>query len=212
MNEERRDHASRQPKPKPNIMCILITKEKGINFPTVRNIINCVESNPNGFAMAYNEDGAIVTFKTLDADEFIDEYKRVTKTHDAHDTAMIIHARIATHGTVKESNCHCWTGKVLGSPMAFAHNGILRIAPDGDMTDSETFFRHYVTECRDMRQFLNAVNRFIGTSKFAFLDGFGNILRFGPFIEERGVQYSNRSYMRHNARCADPRLWGSYAM
>lgn len=193
-------------------MCILITKEKGICFPPLKSIVNSVDSNPDGFAMAYNEDGRIVTFKTLDPDEFIDEYKRVVKTHDHRDTAMIIHARIATHGTVREENCHCWTGKVLGSKMAFAHNGILRVKPMYDMTDSETFFRYYVETSRNMTEFLDVVNRYIGSSKFAFLDVDGNILRFGPFYEERGVQYSNRSYMRHNARCADPRLWGSYAM
>lgn len=193
-------------------MCILITKEKGINFPSVRNIINSVESNPNGFAIAYNEKGAICTFKTLDPDVFIDYYKHFVQTHSERDTAMIIHARIATHGTVKESNCHCWTGKVLGSPMAFAHNGILRIKPYGDMTDSETFLRKFIQPCKKLSEFIGTVNEFIGSSKFAFMDADGNILRFGPFIEERGVQYSNRSYMRHNARCADPRLWGSYAI
>lgn len=193
-------------------MCILVTKEKGVRFPSVQNIINCVNSNPDGFAIAYNEKGVICTFKTIDADKFIAYYKHFVQTHDARNTAMIMHARIATHGTVNESNCHCWTGKVLGSKMAFAHNGILSIKPIYDMTDSETFFRYHVETSSNMAEFLGAVNAFIGTSKFAFLDGDGNILRFGPFIEERGVQYSNRSYMRYNARCADPRLWDSLAM
>lgn len=193
-------------------MCILITKEKGVRFPSLQNIINSVESNPNGFAMAYNHNGRIVTFKTLDADEFINEYHTVARTLDSRDTAMIIHARIATHGTVKESNCHCWTGKVLGSPMAFAHNGILPIKPYGDMTDSETFLREFIQPCKNLSAFLETVNEFIGSSKLAFMDAEGNILRFGPFIEERGIQYSNRSYMRHNARCADPRMWRPYAI
>lgn len=193
-------------------MCILITKGKRICFPSMQNIVNSVGSNPDGFAIAYNEDGVIKTFKTLDAAEFIDYYKDFVKTHDKRDTAMMIHARIATHGTVNESNCHCWTGKVLGIPIAFAHNGILPIKPYGDMTDSETFLRQYLQPCRNLRQFLGTVNEFIGSSKFAFLDGDGNILRFGHFIEECGVQYSNSSYLKYSARCADPRLWGSYAM
>lgn len=193
-------------------MCILITKEKGVHFPTLRNIVNSVESNPDGFAMAYNYNGSIVTFKTLNADEFIAEYKHVLRALNPRNTAMIIHARIATHGTVKESNCHCWTAKVLGSQMAFAHNGILSLKPYSDMTDSETFLRKYIQPCKNISQFLWTVERFIGASKFAFMDADGNILRFGPFIEERGVQYSNRSYMKYNARCADPRLWDSYAI
>lgn len=193
-------------------MCILITKEKGIQYPSPQTIANCIESNPDGFAMAYSYRGKLTTFKTLDPDEFMDEYEKVTEYLNASQTAMIIHCRIATHGTVKESNCHCWTGKVLGSPIAFAHNGILPIKPQDDMTDSETFLRQYLQPCKNLSEFLRTVNHFIGSSKLAFLDGDGNILRFGPFCEERGIQYSNRSYMRYNARCADPRLWGSYAI
>lgn len=188
-------------------MCILITKEKGVCFPSERSIVNSIANNPHGFSMAYNNCGEIITYKTLDAKEFMDEYRRVVKTYDHHDTAMIIHARIATHGTVNEENCHCWTGNVLGCEMAFAHNGILPITPVGDMTDSETFLRYHIELCDTMQSFLDEVNFYIGGSKLAFLDESGNILRFGSFITERGIQYSNRSYLSSNARCADPRLW-----
>lgn len=193
-------------------MCILITKEKCVNFPSKRNIINCVNSNPDGFAMSYNEDGKIVTFKTLDAREFIAEYERVTESHSPYNTAMIIHARIATHGSVKESNCHCWHSEVLGSEISFAHNGILSIKAEGDMTDSETFLRKYLQPCRKLSEFLSTVERYIGSSKFALLDTDGNIMRFGAFIEERGVQYSNYSFRRYQSRCADPRLWPQLAV
>lgn len=193
-------------------MCILITKEQGVNFPTKQNIINCVNSNPDGFAMSYNTADGIVTFKTLDAQEFIDEYDRVASTLSAENTAMLIHARIATHGTVKESNCHCWTGNVLGSNVSFAHNGILPIHPSGDMTDSETFLRDFLEPCQDLAEFLNTIDALIGSSKIAFLTESGSILRFGRFIEEYGIQYSNYSSHRYQSRCADPRTWRSLAI
>lgn len=188
-------------------MCILITKEKGIRFPSERSIINSIANNPDGFAMAYNDCGEIITYKTLNSNKFIKEYRRVVKEHDYRDTAMVIHARIATHGTINEDNCHCWIADVLGCEMAFAHNGILPISPVGNMTDSETFLRYHIEPCDTMQSFLDEINFHIGNSKFAFLDESGNILRFGSFITEYGIQYSNRSYMQSNARCADPRLW-----
>lgn len=194
---------------KTEIMCILITKEKGVHFPSVRNIENSIAANPDGFAMAWNEDGEVRVFKSMNPEEFMDAYKALAKRLSHRDTAMMLHMRIATHGSVGIKNCHCWKCNVLGSGMAFAHNGILRIPNRADMTDSETFLRDYVEPCETLSGVLNNIHTYIGTSKFAFIDGYGNLLRFGDFLEQYGVQYSNRSFMGYGRRSADPRLWGA---
>lgn len=192
-------------------MCILITKEKGVRYPSTQTIVNCMDSNPDGFAMAYSYKGRLMTYKTLDRDEFISEYEKVTTRCNPSDVAMIIHCRIATHGSVSVDNCHCWTGRILGCRMAFAHNGILPIEAQNDMTDSETFLRKYLQHSKTLTHFLKTVNKFIGNSKLAFLDSDGNILRFGMFITDFGAQYSNDSFRRAHAVHADLRLWRSYA-
>lgn len=192
-------------------MCILVMKKKGVEFPSSTIVRNCIAANPNGFAMSFNLNGKVETYASLDADDFLDEYRRVVASVDRFDTAMMLHMRIATHGSVKLSNCHGWKGNILGTEMAFAHNGILGIRNRGDMTDSETFLRDYLEHCTTMAEFMQTVEDNIGTSKFGFLDGNGDMFSFGSFITERGVRYSNASYRRERFayRVADPRLWGS---
>lgn len=79
---------------------------------------------------------------------------------------------------------------------------------EADKTDSETFLRLYAETAETFGELIGNIERFIGYSKFAFIDGNGNVVRFGPFIVDRGVQYSNQSFRAGNMRtCADPRLW-----
>lgn len=191
-------------------MCILVIKPKGVAFPNETIIRNCMESNPNGFSMSFNIGGDVVTYQTLAPNDFIAEYRKVVQALDRRDTALMFHARIATHGSVKLSNCHGWKGNILGTEMAFAHNGILRIPNRGDMTDSETFLRDYLEPCQSIGEFMSVVENNIGYSKFGFIDGNGNTIHFGDFITDRGVMYSNGSYRgnRYSRQLADPRMWG----
>lgn len=183
-------------------------KPMGVKFPTIKAVRNSVNANPDGFSMAYNENGVLVTYRTLDAEAFMDKYREVISTHCHLDTALMLHMRIATHGSVRVDNCHCWRGNVLGDEVAFAHNGILSIRNMRDKTDSETFLRHYAESCRDVYEFLDTVESNIGSSKFGFINGRGHMMRFGNFIEDKGVLFSNRSYMGNTyASMADPRLW-----
>lgn len=193
-------------------MCILIVKPCGAQFPELAAIQNSVDNNPDGFALAYNDGYKLKTYKTMSAARFLATYRRLAASLNAKDTAMIIHARIATHGTIGIKNCHCWKaleGRL--NEMAFAHNGILSIANRNDMTDSETFLRDYFEPSYIKGGWATAseiIRRKIGSSKFAFIDRLGTINTFGSFIHDGGCYYSNRSYEHQSfARCADPRYW-----
>ena len=196
-------------------MCILIAKPRGAQFPAIEAIQNSVNNNPDGFALAYNNNGKLEVYKTMSAARFISKYRRLAATLDPDDTGMIIHARIATHGALGLKNCHCWKsfpGEV--HEMAFAHNGILSVPNRDGMTDSETFLRDYFEPAFIRSQWMGAneiIRRKIGSSKFAFVDTSGNIRKFGNFINESdGCSYSNSSYTRSSfARCADPRCWST---
>lgn len=195
-------------------MCILITKQRGAQFPPVEYIKNSIENNPDGFAMAWNEDGELKTYKTMSARSFLSAYCDITASLDPAETGMIIHARIMTHGARELKNCHCWKSFIgTDDEMAFAHNGILSVPNRDGMTDSETFLRDYFEPAYIVGGWLRATNiisRKIGSSKFAFINRLGYIRRFGQFISDRGCYYSNASYARSNsARCADPRFWTS---
>jgi hypothetical protein len=118
--------------------------------------------------------------------------------------ALFIHARIKTHGTQKLENCHGWIEDKIG--LAFAHNGILSIKNRDDMTDSETFFRDIfapVFEVGGWDADERAIKACIGTSKFCFMDMYGNLIHYGNYIKgEDGILYSNDSYKK--------RTWDSY--
>lgn len=181
-------------------MCILITKDKGAEFPPIGNILNSAENNPDGFSLAWNEEGRVRTYRTLDRATFIRKYISLANRLGKDSSGMVLHARIATHGAVSLANCHCWTS-FAGTPgeLAFAHNGILAVPPRGGMTDSETFLRDYFEPSfarAGWRGASGVIARKIGFSKFAFIDKEGNIRRFGQFITEDGCQYSNTSYLR----------------
>ncbi len=192
-------------------MCILIAKPRGAQFPPAVHILNGIENNPDGFSLAYNAGASLVTFKTMSAARFMTKYKALAATLDAAETGMIIHARIATHGSVSLKNCHCWQSFAdTDDAMAFAHNGILSVPARDGMTDSETFLRDYFEPAFAAGSWLSASNVIrskIGASKFAFIDRVGNIRRFGHFISESGCYYSNASYSYRGTRCADPRYW-----
>ena len=178
-------------------MCVICIKEMGQKFPTKKSIQNCANSNPDGFAMMWNEDGIVKTYKTLDKRDFMKYYERFIKHHDHKVTALVIHARIKTHGSLRIENCHCWTA--LDNSIGFAHNGILSIANRADLTDSETYFRDifvpvFEGSCRNWEMAERTIDAIISTSKFAFLEGDGTIRHYGHYIKHQGNLYSNSSY------------------
>lgn len=180
-------------------MCILIVKRAGVKFPAMENIQNSCDNNPNGFSMAWIGEGKLQNFRCMDKKEFLQKYKELSNTLSYKSTPMIIHARIATHGTVNVNNTHCWLDTELG--IAFAHNGVLSIANRDDMTDSETFFRDIfvpVYRSRGWDGATLAIQAIIGSSKFAFLDRKGAIRYAGNFVDEKGVLYSNTSYLKRS--------------
>lgn len=179
-------------------MCIVGVKAKGVQFPTEKEIRNCISSNPDGTAMAWNEGGKIHVFKSMSAEKFVAKYLKMVKRCKAEDTALVFHARIATHGSTGLKNCHCWEGGGL----AFAHNGILSVANRGDMTDSETFFRDIflpIYNASGWKAAEKAIDACIGSSKFAFLDKNGRVWMYGHYQTQKDVNgkkmcWSNSSY------------------
>lgn len=178
-------------------MCVICIKEMGKRFPSKKSIQNCADSNPDGFAMMWNEGGVVKNYKTLSSREFMGFYKKFIKEHDHKATALVIHARIKTHGSLRIENCHCWTA--LDGKIGFAHNGILNIKNRADLTDSETYFRDIFLPVYEWSGFDwsvagKTIDAIIGTSKFAFLTGDGTIHHYGHYIKHEGALYSNSSY------------------
>lgn len=169
-------------------MCIIIAKPRGAKMPPFDIIQNCARRNPDGFGFATVEG----VFKSMNFNTF---YKHLQQVPE--DSALIIHFRYATHGSLKRANCHPFRDPKSG--VSFAHNGVLNIIPYKDMTDSETAFRGlYVPVLRkyglDSDELKKEVAGTIGGSRFAFLGPEGRIRLFGQFYEYQDCWYSNTNF------------------
>lgn len=168
-------------------MCILIYKPKGVEMPSKYILDKASLANPHGFGFVSSNHKL---YKTMSYERFMQELAKVDDSENC-----IIHFRLATHGSICRRNCHPFKQR----DVFFAHNGILRIQPINDMTDSETAFKTllyptiakfglYSDEVND------AVNSIIGYSKFAMMQN-DNVRLFGSFSRIKGSYYSNLRFL-----------------
>lgn len=174
-------------------MCIIIVKPAGAKMPPKAIINRCATLNPHGFGFATKDR----IYKTLSYEDFY----RELKTIDRNETA-ILHFRYATHGSVKEANCHPFRDEESG--VSFAHNGVLSIETANDMTDSETAFRTRIVPVIrkygfDSNSFDSENYKVIGSSRFAYIDSEGNYRLFGAFFKHGECWYSNRNFLPYSA-------------
>lgn len=183
-------------------MCVIMCKVSGADFPPVEEIKNCCDANPDGFGAMWADGKKVRLFKTMSKEAFLKFYETFAKSYPTS-VPLVIHARIATHGSKNINNCHPWldtngnTGRV-----GFCHNGVLSIKNRDDMTDSETFFRDIWLPAFKLggAKFCdNAVKACIGTSRFCFLYARGNVERWGNWEEGsvKGCFYTNSSWKKN---------------
>jgi glutamine amidotransferase len=131
----------------------------------------CVINNPDGAGYAIATiDGKLITNKGVLSWDILDEYVATVKNLGEKVTASAFHARIATHGSVCDGNCHPFK---IGNG-AMMHNGIISIKTDGIRTDSETFATEYLVPMGGIPHNPNVkevIEDFIGRgSKLVFID------------------------------------------
>ena len=179
-------------------MCVIMIKHKGVNMPTKKELKAMYMRNPDGCGFVSESDH----YKSMDFEDFYARLKKVPKSE-----ACLVHFRIATHGSVKLSNCHPFYDEKSGT--WFMHNGILAITPFKGKTDSETAFRKYLAPVIQKyglysKELQTVAGNIINSSKFAFMQD-GQIKTFGRFIEHKGCYYSNLYHLPYIA--LDYRHW-----
>lgn len=178
-------------------MCVAIYKPKGKELPSYTILNACALRNPHGFGFAT----ANRIFKSMDFDEFYNELKKVRPEEHC-----MIHFRLATHGSRKQSNCHPFAARINGEPrLMFCHNGILNIEPIGDTTDSETALRTIIAPTVrkygiDSKELKTAVSDILGGSKFIMIQG-DKAKLFGHFEQFQGCYYSNLHWLSYRYLC-----------
>lgn len=171
-------------------MCVIIIVPKGVELPSNEELRMAYNRNHDGCGFVTKSDH----YKTLHFGAFL---RRLSKRKI--DEGVIIHFRLATHGSIKVKNCHPF----YKNRFWFAHNGVLPIPTVNDMTDSQICFNTSIYPC--IKKFgwdspeLDVEMAYWSRcgSKFAIMHD-GEIKMFGKFIERRGCYYSNLYHLQYN--------------
>lgn len=171
-------------------MCVLIYKPKGKILPTYDTLKLCYDANFDGCGFA-TLNGVI--YKSLNFNDFYNQLITFTNINDD----IMIHFRLATHGSVKQTNCHPFFDKRF----IFAHNGILPIASKNDKTDSELYFKQLLPLLYEQglkgQIVKNYINSTIGFSKFCIFDTEKKQIKlFGTFEKYGSCFFSNMRWLQ----------------
>lgn len=152
-------------------MCLLSYFPSGV-MPDSQHLRNGAQVNADGhgWAIVKTDKSAIITFRSLDADDAI---KTFVKARDQHpDTPAMFHSRWGTSGQATRYNCHPFRVPGMGNTV-LAHNGVLYQPPVGDKRCDT---RHFAEEVMPRRYFRldklgvqNAIRQYIGNDKILVL-------------------------------------------
>ena len=194
-------------------MCIIVSKEKGLNIPSREVLKNCFDTNSDGAGMMYVEKGKVIIDKGyMTFDAFYDRLTMLDKKLKFKDRSLVMHFRISTGGNVDQGNCHPYpitdNRKRLRdlhtvSNLAMVHNGVISDYSrlDTTLNDTQMFVKDCVSVwynydknfCRNSKV-MDILEKIAG-SKLCFLDNEDNLYYVGKFIDEGGIMYSNTSYL-----------------
>lgn len=180
--------------------------------------------NPDGGGIAWiDENGKIQVYKSMKLKSFKRKFKEVTAKYGKSD--ILVHMRIATHGSVCLDNNHPFH---IDPNTVFAHNGIMpsefHPPAKSDMSDTRYFNQVFLQNVKptafDDEQFRTALGDIIGFNKLVILSANKRLKKESYIINEhmgtwdKGVWYSNthhKPYIRPtstfgNSNTIQPRL------
>lgn len=196
-------------------MCIIVSKEKGINMPTKSTLKECFLRNSDGAGLMYTKNNSVVIEKGfMNFGSFYKRIKELKKefNSDLKDVPMVFHFRIGTQGKNDEFTCHPFmiSNKSedlkrtrVKTNIGMVHNGIIstysRVRED-NLSDTQLFIKYCVSIFNKMNRNFYKDDEVldylysVAQSKLCFLDKEGNIYYRGDFIEDNGIKYSNNTY------------------
>ena len=191
-------------------MCIICVSRPGVRQPGETLIRTMFLNNPHGAGYMFARGGRVQIHKGfMSLDDFL---RAVRQEHFTATDSVVYHFRISTQAGVNPEMTHPfplsnqpWRMRRLDQRcrIGVAHNGIIRLTSDPDnaqYSDTAIFITDYLSQMvrgradlRDQRV-LDSVFQ-IAQSKFAIMDGGGYVATVGDFIDERGLLFSNASYL-----------------
>ncbi len=190
-------------------MCIIAVSKKGIKQPSLEQLRQMYQNNPDGAGYMFARNGSVHIHKGFMSWE--DLSRAVKAEHFTARDAVVYHFRISTQAGVKpamthpfplSSNIeHCEKLDMLCS-VGIAHNGIIRMTSSVKETrfsDTAIFIADYMTKLIRKKQdltdpaVLNMIDH-LTNSKWAIMNGDGEIVTVGNFTKDDGLLFSNGTY------------------
>lgn len=193
-------------------MCIIVYKPQGRKLPNVETLRACWDNNPHGAGMMWPDGNSVRIQKGyMSWDAFEEALFDLSERVDLVDTPVAFHFRIATHGSVKPGCCHPFAVKdsfehmrqtYIRADVGFMHNGTLSGLPTDDATsDSMAFAKSVLVPlkamCDDFMSDKRAIRVIDGStqgSRFLLMSKDGRVRKFGQWIEDDDILYSNGNY------------------
>lgn len=185
-------------------MCIIASIPRGAKI-SKSTLETMWQHNSDGAGLAWIEEGKVRVFKTMKLKPFLKKFEEVSKEHV--DSDLLVHMRIATHGSVCIDNNHPFN---VDTQTVFAHNGILprQFHPPAkrDISDTryfnETFLQYVKLAALDDSRFIKHLGEVIGSyNKLVILTANPKLREMSYIVNEtsgewsNGVWYSNDSYL-----------------
>ena len=187
-------------------MCIIVYKPIGVKLPSKKTLHNCYENNSDGCGFAIKRNNKILYRKgTMTFDNFwniLQSYK-LTKNDE-----ILLHFRIATAGKINNFNCQPFSissevNKVKNvegkSNFVMTHNGHINLKLKHDLSDSGMLANQFFSKMSVYDIYVNKlvreeIEKFLSFNKIALLHNKFGFTKFGDFIEDHGVLYSDNTY------------------
>ena len=191
-------------------MCIICVSRSGVRQPGEATIRAMFLNNPHGAGYMFARDGWVTIHKGfMDLDNYL---RAIREEHFTVSDNVVYHFRISTQAGVSPEMTHPFPlsnrparlRKLdLRCRVGVAHNGVIPLTSDPSnerYSDTAIFITDYLShiirrraDLRDQRV-LDSIFQ-IAQSRFAIMDGGGYIATVGKFIDERGLLFSNASYL-----------------
>lgn len=183
-------------------MCIIVYKPEEEVMPEEKVLRTCFRNNPDGSGFMYRNNDHIVIKKGFM--KFDDFYSALTKIPDVVNKDVVMHFRIATHGTVCPENTHPFpvtrninSLRKLDARVryAIAHNGIISgydaTKNKHNLSDTMMFVKtleHAMNDTNAVKETLR-----VTYGRFILLTPTSTILS-GEWVFNNGIMFSNSSY------------------
>lgn len=190
-------------------MCIIAIKPQGKALFPDTMIKAMFENNHDGAGFMYAKDGQVHISKGYMTLPLLQS--ALTALGDVSEYPLILHCRIGTHGDKSQANTHPYPVSSLvddlenlriDCQLGVVHNGVISgLIPRAKINDTMEYILDVIAPLQTLnpRAYLDSMGQLILSttckSKLAFLDGTGEIVTIGDFVDFDGYRFSNASYI-----------------